>query len=257
MPKVYINGKLYHYAAGIPKRDPSAIIVFIHGAGGNHTHWSYQTSALGNQFLCLAVDLPGHGLSEGQASDSISEYAGFVQGFIEHVAGAPVFLAGHSMGGAIAMESGLRFPDKLWGLILIGTGARLRVAPPVLETFGAGKHFLPFTDYAYGSGTSPELLQKARQEMLETDPMVFFKDLTACNNFDIMERVSDIGLPTLVLGASDDRLTPLKYSRYLAENIKNSRLEIIENSGHMMMLEKPAEVNKHIEQFVKSVIECQ
>jgi len=255
MPKVYINGKLYNYAAGIPKGDPDAVIVFIHGAGGNHTHWLYQTSSLGNQFLCLAVDLPGHGLSEGQASDSIKEYADFVHDFIEHVAGGPVFLAGHSMGGAIAMEFGLCFPDKLSGLILIGTGARLRVAQPILETFGAGKHFLSFTDYAYGSGTPPELLQKAKQEMLETDPLVFYNDLTACNNFDIMERISDIRLPTLVLGASDDRLTPLKYSRYLAENIINSRLEIIEGSGHMMMLEKPSEVNSHIEQFVKSVIE--
>lgn len=252
MPKVCINGKMYHYAAGIPDREPEGVVVFVHGAGGNHRHWSFQVPSLGLKRLTLAVDLPGHGLSEGQAAKSIGEYAEFIYDFAEHVSGSRFFLAGHSMGGAIAMDFALRFPEKLAGLILVGTGARLRVAPALLETFGSGRHFMPLIDLAYGPDTPAELVDLAREEMRQTNPDVHYSDFLACDAFDIMERVGEINTPTLVLGASEDRLTPLKYSRYLAEQIKNARLEIIEGAGHMMTLEKPEAVNRYIEQFTTS-----
>lgn len=252
MPSVYMDRKMYHYSAAVPDGEPGGAIVFVHGAGGNHRHWSFQVPALGRQMLALAVDLPGHGLSEGRAAGSIREYADFIYDFSQHVVGGPFFLAGHSMGGAIAMDFALRFPDKLAGLVLVGTGARLRVAPALLETFGAGEHFLPLIDLAYGPGTPAELLELARKEMQQLAPEVHYHDFLACDNFDIMDRVSGIDVPTLVLAATEDRLTPVKYGRFLAEQINNARLEIIEKAGHMMMLEQPDTVNKLISDFTNN-----
>jgi len=252
MPKVYINGQLYHYLAHVPGNEPRGAIIFIHGAGGNHRHWAYQIPSLSRDWLTLAVDLPGHGLSEGRAVQSIEDYANFIYDFAEHVVGSRFILAGHSMGGAIGMNFALRFPEQLAGLVLVGTGARLRVTPQILEHFGAGKHFLPLIDLAYGPDTSAELINLAREEMLQTNPGVYHNDLVACDGFDVMGQVKEINTPTLVLGASEDRLTPTSYSRYLAEQINNARMEIIEGAGHMMMLEKPEALNRYLQQFTST-----
>ncbi|MBF7083332.1 alpha/beta hydrolase [Desulfallas sp. Bu1-1] len=250
MPNVVINGVKYHYEAKIPEHCEQ-VIIFVHGAGGSHRHWTRQVSELGNKYFTIAVDLPGHGDSEGSASSKIEEYSNFIYEFAEHVVGTRFYLAGHSMGGAIAMNYAVRFADKLNGLILIGTGARLRVATVILETFAAGNRFPQLMDFAYGRGAPSELINLARLEMENTDPNVYYNDFLACDNFDIMEQLKLIKTPTLILGASEDRMTPLKYSEFLAQNICNSILEKIDDAGHMMMLEKPEQVNTKIIQFIE------
>ncbi len=252
MPEVIINGKKYHYAAGIPQSQAEHVIILVHGAGGNHRHWAYQTTHLGKKYLAIAVDLPGHGGSEGSSCDKIEEYADFIYDFAAHVTGTKFFLAGHSMGGAIALDFALRYPQQLHGLVLVGTGARLRVAQPILDTFASGNRFYQLLEFAYGSAASTELLDLARKEMDNTDPIVYYNDFTACDKFDVMDRLQEINLPTLVLAAGEDRLTPVKYSEFLAANISNARLEIIKQAGHMLMLEKPEEVNSAIERFISA-----
>ncbi|MFA7468789.1 MAG: alpha/beta hydrolase, partial [Desulfotomaculaceae bacterium] len=105
-----------------------------------------------------------------------------------------------------------------------------------------------------GPGTPAELINLAREEMVQTNPDVYYNDFTACENFDVMVRVKEIKVPTLVIGASGDRLTPVKFSGYLAEQINNARMEIIEEAGHMMMLEKPEALNLHLQQFISTII---
>ncbi|AGL01434.1 alpha/beta fold hydrolase [Desulfoscipio gibsoniae] len=254
MPKVVIESKMYHYAAGVPPQNNiQCAIVFIHGAGGSHKHWAYQTTALGKKFLTIAVDLPGHGNSEGKPYNKIEGYADFIFDLTERVLGTKFVIAGHSMGGAIAMDFALRYPTKLNGLILIGTGARLRVASAILDTFAAGKLFPDLVNYAYSEAASPELIKQAKWEMENTDPSIYYNDFMACDGFNYMERVQAINTPTLVLGGAADRLTPPKYSQYLADNIPNSQLEIIEQAGHMIMLENPQQTNTCIEHFITSM----
>lgn len=254
MPKVAINSKFYHYAAGIPQyNNGKYAIIFIHGAGGSHKHWSCQTAELGQKFLTIAVDLPGHGDSEGGPCKKIGDYSDFIYDFAGRVLGTKFFLAGHSMGGAIAMDFALRYPNKLNGLILIGTGARLRVAPSILNTFAAGELLPQFISYAYSDTASPDLIKQAEIEMANTDPSIYYNDFLACDMFNYSEHIQAINTPTLVLGATADRLTPPKYSHYLAENIPNSQLQIIEQAGHMMMLEKPQQTNASIEKFITSI----
>jgi len=251
VPSVVIDNKKYHYSAGVPQIDFNQAILFVHGAGGSHRHWIYQVAGLGQKYLTLAVDLPGHGESEGNACNEIDDYSSFIYDFAERVLGAPFYLAGHSMGGAIALRFATRFPEMLKGLILIGTGARLRVAPAILNAFAAGQTFTEFVHLAYCSNAEAELLNQAKQEMANTDPEIYYNDFLACDRFDIMDRLQAIKAPALVVGAAEDRLTPPKYSTFLADNISNARLHIIARAGHMMMLENPTETNQLIEEFIE------
>lgn len=252
LPYVNIDRVKYHYSAETPGgAEPGQAVLFIHGAGGSHALWSFQVTGLGRRYLAMAVDLPGHGLSEGSASDSIERYREFIRQFAECLLGFPFFLAGHSMGGAVALDFALCYPDRLAGLILMGTGARLRVLPAILEAFKSGVMPDNIAGALYRPGTPEEVISAAEEEIRNSDPMVYYKDFAACNRFDVSARLGEISLPTLVLTGDKDIMTPVKYGKYLAEHIKGAVFEIIEDAGHMLMLEQPSRVNRALSDFLQ------
>ncbi len=252
MPYVTIDGVNYHYSAGMPgSGDPRQAVLFVHGAGGSHARWSFQVERLGREHLALAVDLPGHGLSGGAASDSIEAYSEFIREFSDRLLGFPFFLAGHSMGGAVALDFALKYPQRLAGLILAGTGARLRVLPAILEAFKTGSVPDNMPSFMYRPGTPGEVLKAAEKEIRSTDPAVFYADFVACDRFDVSGRLPEIDVPALILTGDQDLLTPVKYGKYLADNIKRASFEVIENAGHMLMLDQPGAVNELIGKFME------
>jgi pimeloyl-ACP methyl ester carboxylesterase len=106
---------------------------------------------------------------------------------------------------------------------------------------------------SFAKDAPEEMVHVAIAEMLKNSPDVIYGDFSACERFDIMEEVVNINNPTLLICGDQDALTPIKYSRYLAERISGSRLEVIEGAGHMVMLERPKQFNKKVEAFVHSV----
>lgn len=255
MPYITIEGLNYYYEAGLPgQKEPQQTILFVHGAGGSHRHWLPQINTLKEDYMVLAVDLPGHGYSQGKSANSIAFYREFIRSFAEKLIGHPFFLAGHSMGGAIALDFARCYPEMLAGMILIGTGARLKVLPSILETFAKGEHYPELIRLAYGQNAPAFLLESAHREMEEVPPSVYYDDFLACNGFDLMKELPTINVPTLVISADQDVLTPVKFGRYLQENLPQAKLEIISGAGHMMMLEKPEEVNQSISRFLRERI---
>ncbi|MGH7320981.1 MAG: alpha/beta fold hydrolase, partial [Candidatus Rokuibacteriota bacterium] len=119
-------------SAGFLEAGRGRPLVLIHGAAGRGTIWSPQLAGLEAVARVLAIDLPGHGATGG-GGDSIRDYAAWVMTFLDAAGLARVVLGGHSMGGAIAQTIALAHPDRLDGLVLIGTGARLRVLSRILE----------------------------------------------------------------------------------------------------------------------------
>ena len=79
-------------------------------------------------------------------------------------------------------------------------------------------------------------------------------DLSACNDFDIMDRVHEISLPTCIIAGEDDQLTPLKYSQFLHKTIAGSQFHVIPGAGHLAMLEKPEEFNRYLLEFLNDVV---
>ena len=225
-------------------------LIFLHGAGCSSLSFYYQ---LRHFRSAKAIDLPGH--PDGKPCESIDGYLEWVRGFIKARRYKNVILCGHSMGGAIAMRYAHRYPEELRGLVLLGTGARLRVHPYYLQRCQEpGEENMPWLEQhlEYYHGVQEEVYPVIRQRAAEVGPEVELNDLMACNSFDMMESVGDIKLPTRVICGSDDVMTPVKYSQYLASSIEGATETIIPGGTHFVHMEKFQAVNTEIEDFVSS-----
>jgi pimeloyl-ACP methyl ester carboxylesterase len=246
---------LYYFAHGEDKyyRPP---VVFIHGAGGCHLSWPPQARRMTGERI-LAVDLPGHGKSEGIGCQTIPDYVTSLLYFLDGIKLPRAVFVGHSMGSAIAMTLALRHPDRVMGLGLIGGGARLRVSPAILETaLNPATFELAIQSVHEGSFSAhadPRLVELSKKQMREVRPSVLHGDFMACDAFDQLENISQIAAPTLIVCGSEDRMTPPRFSEYLAQKILGAHLVVVPDAGHMVQLEKPEEVAGALAAFLKSI----
>ena len=230
-------------------------LVFIHGSGDNGRIWRSQVDYFGPA-RAFAIDLPGHGERADTLPPEVSvlDYARAARAIIRDELGLDhPTIAGHSLGGAIALTMGLEYGDDLGGLILIGTGARLRVHPDLLEgartaSDGATRQL---KSLALAPGHAETMLDDMlAEEQARPASSMLYRDLAACNVFDCMARLAAISLPTLIICGTEDRLTPVKYSQYLHDHIAGSSLHLIPDAGHYVMREQPQEVNRAIEEWL-------
>ena len=254
MPFLTVAGFEVHYAQRRPVPESGPPVVFVHGAGGTHQHWLYQVRDLPGS-PSYAVDLPGHGRSAGLGRDRVAAYADWLVAFFDAAGLDRAVVVGHSMGGAIAQDVALRYADRIVGLGLVATGARLRVAPAILDGILADREAAValITDWAFGPEAPPEMVRLGRRQMGETPAEVLHGDFVACDVFDVRARLGEIAAPTLVLCGTKDRLTPSKYSVFLRDGIAGATLHLVEGAGHMVMVERPQAVVQALTGFLETL----
>ena len=222
------------------------VVVLIHGAGGGQYTWSYQKGFFEKEFNPIIIELPGHGASGGEGEEEIGRYAEHVYAFLKALGLQKVFLVGHSMGGAIVQTLALTHAEVISGMVLAGTGARLKVLLAILN--GIKNNFdgtvRMISHFAYSRMTPLDLIEKGVSMMLQCRPEVLYGDFLACDRFDMMNDVEKMVPPSLILCGEDDQLTPVKYSQFLHHRIKGSKLEVLPNAGHMIMIESPQAFNE-------------
>jgi len=239
-------------------------LLFVHGSGGNADSWYYQTHGLAGSD---ALTLPGHAHGNPawqspvpvppEVCATVACNATYLADYItaRGYAAGSVVAVGHSLGGAVVMQHALERPEQLAGIVLVGTGARLRVLPQLLadlrDDYPAAVAFL-LRSY-FGKGDDPALVEGSRRKLLRFPPDVVLADFTACNAFDLTAAVSQISLPTLLLFGSSDPLTPVKYGERLQAQIARSQLALIESEGHMFPLTQPTEFNRLVARFVEEL----
>jgi len=227
-------------------------LVFIPGAGNTGLAWRYQTEHFPDS---EAVSLPGH--PEGKPCASVDDYTDWLHQYILARGYSELILVGHSMGGAVAQIYALSYPESVKGLVLIGTGARLRVSPEFLRLLDGGSSHSPdwFKDFIEPlySRVAPDFRKVVIEKVVEVGAGVQLNDFRCCDKFDIMDKIYQIKTPTLVICGSEDEMTPVKYSQYLATKIDGARLVIIEGGTHLAFMEKPDEVNRAIEEFIREI----
>ena len=226
-------------------------ILFLHGAGLDHTVWALQTRYFAHHgFGVLALDLPGHGRSAGPALGTIARLADWLTRLMDAAGVGVAAVAGHSMGALIALDCAARHPARVRALALIAAAPAMPVHPDLLAAAEADHHlaFELVTDWGHGRGghlggnVAPGLwVMGAGERLLErAAPGVLHGDLSACNDYARgLEAAARIACPaTLVLGA-EDRMTPASAGRKLAAAIPGARVIEISGAGHMMMSETP------------------
>jgi pimeloyl-ACP methyl ester carboxylesterase len=230
------------------------LALFVHGAGLDHTVWALQSRWLAfHGWNVLALDLPGHGRSEGPPLPSINAMARWLASVIVSTEPKTAALIGHSMGSLVALETASSFPERVTSMTLIGTAAAMPVHPDLLTAAAANDHaaidMVNLWGYGYAAGLggshAPGVwMVGAGERVLEkAKPGVLYNDLAACSSYrDGIAAAARVAAPTLLICGERDQMTPLKTGRALAATIPHAAIMALPGAGHMLMAERPYDV---------------
>jgi pimeloyl-ACP methyl ester carboxylesterase len=264
--RLEVNGRGVHVATGGRPFDASRpAVVFLHGSGCDHSVWQLPARWFAwHGHSVLAVDLPGHGRSEGPPEASIQGLGLWVGALLDAAKVRTAALIGHSMGGAIALEAAAALGDRIARLALLGTAASIPVHRDLLAAAGEDpdRAYQMMTGWGHDhrakiggnpapglwmTGSTLALFARNQRDVLHTD-------LAACSAWKSgPQSARVVRSPTLVLIARNDIMTPPKAGAELAGMIAGSRSVIIDRCGHMLMAEAPdAVLDALIEFFAKA-----
>ena len=221
-------------------------LICVHGSADNHHVYDRLLDAMPDRER-YAINLPGRAGTEGAALENVAEMEAFLSRFIEAEVQGQYLLVGHSLGGGVAIEHALASrSERLKGIVLLATGARLRVHPMILQLFEqvmvSGASIPPLPPGLYEQDTDPLLIAEASKHRKLTPIETGGADWKAADSFDRMQDLARIQVPALIVAGTNDALTPPKYAEYLASQIPHNELCILEGAGHMLVTERVAEL---------------
>lgn len=256
-----LNGRDVSYlVAGEAEAGNEQDLLLIHGAGVSARSWINQLRGLGQVLRVFAIDLPGHGQSDPVPEATVEGHAEVAARFLDQLGIGPVFVAGHSLGGAVAQALAARHPGLVKGLVLLSTCAKF---PETDSPPGRFLWYLPgpirkvlFFSMAkkilFAHWAPRKAILLGMEEIRTCRPETILKDVAAARAMDLEVVARGLRVPTLILCGSRDRLTPPTSSERLNELIPESRLQIVEGAGHMLPLEVPDHINQELLDFVDS-----
>src|SRR5262249_42088444 len=246
-----IDGNRVFAAVGGRPFDPALpTVLFIHGAGMDHTVWDLQARYFAHHGRSvLAVDLPGHGRSGGALRHAIADMASWIVGVLDAAGVQSAALVGHSMGALIALEVAAATPERVRSLALLGVAERMPVHPDLQAAADGNRRLGPelVTSWGHGRGghmggnPAPGLwMMGGKLQLLERGPAgALPADLAACNAYDgALAAAARVACPTLLLLGALDRMTPPSQAKRLAAAIRLSRTVVLPAAGHMLMSER-------------------
>ena len=257
------NKKVFASTGGRPFDKDKPCIIFLHGSGFDHTIWMLQTRYFAfHGYSVLALDLPGHGLSQGESLKSIEAMSDWLKEVIDILGCKDISLVGHSQGCLVSIEFASQNPDRIKTITLMGGSDKIPVNQLLLDLAKKNdpKVVKIMMDWShshaahYGSHPIPGMnhinigksiiLKNSIQDTLATD-------LNACNNYkNGVDAAKKIMLPVLFIVGNQDKMCPINQSKETAKYIKKSQIKIINNCGHMMLLEKADETLSILKKFI-------
>lgn len=252
--EIAVDGRRVFAATGGAAFDPNLpVVAFVHGAGMDRTVWALQTRWFAwHGYAVLAVDLPGHGGSEGPAIADIESLGGWILRLLERAGASSATLVGHSMGALACLSAGAEGDGRVAALALLGIGARMPVHPDLLAAARADDPVARdlIVDWGFGQparfgpNRAPGLwMQGGGRSLLFRAPAgVLGNDLAACDAYgSATEAAARVECPVLFVVGEGDRMTPPSAAAELAAKVGTARTATIGDAGHMMMVEKPDE----------------
>lgn len=220
-------------ATGWRLRGGAPAIVLVHSAGGGARSFDSMLPFLAGREVVVPA-FPGREGSDGPHPGTAEAAAVWLREVLAALELSPCVVAGHSVGGAIAMELALTAPSELTGLALLATGARLRVRPDLLRAL----------EEACARRTAADLSTWLPEDPARaaTPPETVLADWRLADAFDRMEAIASIRVPTTIFSGTSDPLTPPKYAHFLRDRIPGATLHSLEGAGHELPRERPAEI---------------
>jgi pimeloyl-ACP methyl ester carboxylesterase len=223
-------------------------MIFVHGAGVNEKIWLHHMQDFPDALFPTLKRSCGN-------PPSIQWFTQNLNAFIDAHALDTTILVGHSLGGGVALDYALAYPDRVDGLILISASPKFQVPEHLLTMIL--EDFNQFIDTIVKMGFHQDAPESAREDfrniMKEMLPEEVHFDYACANTFDIQDKIQDITAPSLVIAPEDDGMIPLQIAEWLAEQLKNSRLTLIPRAGHMVIVESPELVTREIKKFLAHV----
>jgi len=244
-------------------------LVFLHGHPGQISNWKYQIKYFKKYYRTIVYDQRGFGASEKPKRVCLDDYLIDLEELLKklNINIEDTILVGHSFGGLIAQE--FAAVHRVKGIVLIGSLVRL--VPDIIDKI---VWYLPaifwkkiffkmnpltlklYRDMFFAENVSDEVYEdfiKDNKDYIESLPAYVFRYLKYFKDYDGTLSLQRIKLPTLIIVGQSDKVTPVEYSKEINRLIPNSRLEIIKDAGHMVIVEKFREVNMLIHDFVNSI----
>lgn len=253
----------YVYTGGKPFDATKPNVVFIHGSANDHSVWTWQARYFAHHgWNAMAVDLPGHGRSFGEAKSSIGGYADWIANLLDNGAIRKAALVGHSMGSLIALECAMRHGERVSQLALLGTSVPMPVADVLLDAArqqpGEAFDMINVWGHAphlkWGRNPSPgtSSMMAYRRLLEQSRPGVLATDLAACRAYTPDDAgFAKINMPALVISGTRDLMTPPKAAQALVQRIAGCRNVVLDEVGHAMMQEAPGKTIDALKGFLR------
>lgn len=247
-----VNGESIFVSTGGVTFDASLLcIIFLHGAAMDHTFWTLNSRYFSrNGFSVLAPDLPGHGLSGGEALSTIESLAAWLFQLLDAMGVNEVRVVGHSMGALIALESASLQPSRIKHLALLGAAFPMPVAEPLLNAAEMNQHsaidMVSLFGTAYGSQlghntlAGVSVLNHCVKILERAKPGVLYRSLSACNAYANGVAAADtLTCTTTLIVGQKDQMTPPRATKNLAKLLSKVDIVELKDCGHMHPAEAP------------------
>ena len=253
-----INSRNIHASdSGQGINDQKETIVFLHGSGLSHIVWSLTEQYFSNKnYNVLSIDLPGHGNSDGPCLDSIEKIADWLEQVFKKLKLINPILVGHSQGCLQILEYAFKYKDRINKVVFVGGSNKMPVHPDLIELAQNGDSEAVKLMMKWGyegskkfiGGNPVEKIINSSREVKE----ILSVDLKACNNYKNGKDAStSIECPTILIFGALDKMVPTENGKKFANLIKNSKTEILNDCGHMIMFEKAFEMREKVAEFLK------
>ena len=264
MPYANVNGlSLYYEIEGEPDAPP---VLLITGLSGDHRGWGPLPSLLKDSHRVISFDNRDSGLSQrAGAPYAIRDMAEDAAGLLKELSIARAHVVGYSMGGAIAQELAIGFPQLVDRLVLLATydvgdprGAALFRGFASLRRDLPREQYIRFTlpwGYTYKEYQIPGLIEQVVQDVQDDssfqEPEAYERQMEATIAFNSRDRLQHISSPTLIIFGEEDIMTPMRFARELVRGIKDSRLVTLEGTGHLFIRTRLKEIASLIDGFLR------
>ncbi|WP_326573959.1 alpha/beta hydrolase [Streptomyces sp. NBC_00487] len=255
MPKLEVDGAALTYDDEGPREGDGVPLVFVHGWTANRHRWDHQVAHFAEKRRVIRLDLRGHGESSGAGVRTIEDLATDVLALLDHLEIERFVLVGHSMGGMISQTITLAHPERVERLVLVNSIGRM--------TYSRGRGLLmaasarvPFKLFvaaniqrAFAPGYPREEIREYIRASSATPREVVMTLYGAMRAFDVLDRLGEIGTPTLLVHGYHDIQLPVSQMLRMAKAYQDAEVRILD-AGHELPVEKPAELTATLDRFL-------